>query len=169
MLHCHPPFVAVVAAACLKTLSVLLFIRQGLERYRHLKINRDLNSDFSTCPSYPQTLLTPVNMSDAQLKAAANYRTKGRMPAVVWVHPSADVIMCRSSQPRTGLSGKTSPGKQPRVVCTPLSPSFRWAYRYFYLCLIVHVLLTPSICLCCATYYYYHYRGRHAASISLSE
>lgn len=65
-------------------------------------------------PTYPRYFVLPNEklFSDKDVKAVLKYRSKGRMPAVVWAHPrhKPQVVIVRSAQPRAGISG-------PSVAC----------------------------------------------------
>ncbi len=49
----------------------------------------------------------PASMSDSDLRAAAGFRTQGRLPVLCWVHPNG-APLCRASQPMTGVTGASS-------------------------------------------------------------
>ncbi len=74
----------------------------GTKDYRLVTINKD----FSLCPSYPPTFITPSSMTDEEIKTIASYRSQGRIPAVVWIHPLTKASLSRCAQPLAGLKGK---------------------------------------------------------------
>ena len=47
--------------------------------------------------------LIVVQRSDDILKGSAKFRSKGRIPALCWVHPGNGATLHRSAQPRTGF------------------------------------------------------------------
>lgn len=65
-----------------------------------------VNEDYKFCPSYPRLLVVPNCISDNVLKHAAKFRSKLRIPAVVYRHrngPNGNVI-ARCAQPLVGLN-----------------------------------------------------------------
>eukprot|EP00164_Ancoracysta_twista_P006960 GFYU01009798.1.p1 GENE.GFYU01009798.1~~GFYU01009798.1.p1 ORF type:complete len:1076 (+),score=70.83 GFYU01009798.1:50-3277(+) len=66
------------------------------------------NIDYSICPSYPPFLVVPSSISDTALQKVAKYRSKGRIPAVVWRHKLTGAVIARSGQPAVGIQGKRS-------------------------------------------------------------
>ena len=60
-------------------------------------------------------LCVPNSMSDAQLRGAVQYRSRGRIPALSWRHPMNGAPLCRASQPMSGLRGLT--GLSMSTVC----------------------------------------------------
>ena len=67
----------------------------------------EANSDFSLSPTYPPVLATVARATDHHLATVAGFRSKGRLPALTWIHPTARTTMWRCSQPCVGISGKT--------------------------------------------------------------
>ena len=61
-----------------------------------------LNSDFSLCSTYPRHLIVPWCMSDEELQQVAAFRSRGRLPAVVWRHPGNGAHISRCAQPCVG-------------------------------------------------------------------
>ncbi|MES1907457.1 MAG: hypothetical protein MHM6MM_000569 [Cercozoa sp. M6MM] len=67
------------------------------------------NKAFGLCDTYPELLVVPADINDEQLKAASEYRSRGRLPAVVWSSPwQSGVTISRCSQPLSGLRGSTN-------------------------------------------------------------
>ena len=52
----------------------------------------------------------PAGCSDLELKRVAGYRSKGRLPVVVWTHPDSSngATISRSAQPKPGVQNKRS-------------------------------------------------------------
>lgn len=65
------------------------------------------NADYALSETYPSHIIVPRVITDEALKASAEYRSKGRLPAVVWRHPATGAVLVRCSQPRSGLTGVT--------------------------------------------------------------
>ena len=65
-------------------------------------------NSFDVCPSYPPIFVVPKSISDEEVKAVGKYRSKGRLPVLVWRHPVNGAALCRCAQPNAGLAGKKS-------------------------------------------------------------
>eukprot|EP00656_Telonema_subtile_P006800 TRINITY_DN13169_c0_g1_i5.p1 TRINITY_DN13169_c0_g1~~TRINITY_DN13169_c0_g1_i5.p1 ORF type:complete len:935 (-),score=203.74 TRINITY_DN13169_c0_g1_i5:80-2884(-) len=83
------------------------FKRQGVDD-NPLWRETSLNHDYELCPTYPHVLILPSFVSDENYEKAAQFRSKQRVPALSWHHPTSGGILCRCSQPMTGVSGKHS-------------------------------------------------------------
>ncbi|KAI0291199.1 protein-tyrosine phosphatase-like protein [Multifurca ochricompacta] len=68
----------------------------------------DINKDFTFCPSYPARLVVPTKISDSTLYYGVKYRSKGRMPALSYLHWANFGSITRSSQPMVGLTNARS-------------------------------------------------------------
>jgi hypothetical protein len=63
----------------------------------------DANKQFELCATYPTKFIVPRNISDESLKRIASFRSKGRLPAVVYRHPANNATISRCAQPMVGL------------------------------------------------------------------
>lgn len=59
--------------------------------------------------TYPALLVVPTNVSDSVLRYAGEYRSRQRIPALVYRHPINNCSITRSSQPTPGLRGNRNP------------------------------------------------------------
>lgn len=84
----------------------------GTPLYRVTEANRD----FSFIPSYPALLGTVARASDAHLASVAGFRSKGRLPALTWIHPANRTSLWRCSQPKVGISGNRCPPDEELLV-----------------------------------------------------
>lgn len=66
----------------------------------------DTNREYGFCPTYPATLVFPGRATDAFMAPVAEFRSKGRVPALTWIHPAAKTSLWRCSQPRVGMQNK---------------------------------------------------------------
>lgn len=66
----------------------------------------DINRGYNFCPSYPETFVVPKSISDSVLKHAGKFRSKQRIPVVVYKHRLGENgnIIARCSQPLVGLN-----------------------------------------------------------------
>lgn len=69
----------------------------------------EINVDYSYSPTYPPLLVVPTKISDNVLNYAGKYRSRARIPALVYRHPINNCSITRSSQPRAGFRGNRSP------------------------------------------------------------
>ena len=63
----------------------------------------EANKDFQLCTTYPTKFIVPRGISDEALKRIASFRSKGRIPAIVYRHPSNNATISRCAQPMVGL------------------------------------------------------------------
>jgi hypothetical protein len=68
----------------------------------------DWNHDYALCPTYPSALVLPTALDRESIASAASFRSKLRLPALVWIHPENAAPLCRSAQPRTGMAGNSN-------------------------------------------------------------
>eukprot|EP01114_Cavostelium_apophysatum_P019030 TRINITY_DN6005_c0_g1_i1.p1 TRINITY_DN6005_c0_g1~~TRINITY_DN6005_c0_g1_i1.p1 ORF type:complete len:927 (+),score=204.47 TRINITY_DN6005_c0_g1_i1:135-2915(+) len=66
----------------------------------------DMNKDYKYSDSYPSLMVVPSLVTDAELAAVFQFRSKGRIPALVWMNKKTGVPLVRCSQPSVGLTGK---------------------------------------------------------------
>eukprot|EP01114_Cavostelium_apophysatum_P013716 TRINITY_DN3384_c0_g1_i1.p1 TRINITY_DN3384_c0_g1~~TRINITY_DN3384_c0_g1_i1.p1 ORF type:complete len:1157 (-),score=311.11 TRINITY_DN3384_c0_g1_i1:12-3482(-) len=84
-------------------------IEEEMKRFGIADVNSgwrlcDLNDDFMLSPTYPRRLIVPSDISNQHLKNVFKFRSKGRIPAMVWKRKDSAAVICRSSQPLVGLS-----------------------------------------------------------------
>ncbi|GAA6047432.1 hypothetical protein JCM3770_001302 [Rhodotorula araucariae] len=63
-----------------------------------------INADFQFCPSYPAKIVVPAKISDTTLSYAVKYRSKSRIPGLVYLHWANLGSITRSSQPMVGIT-----------------------------------------------------------------
>ncbi|KAL0591411.1 hypothetical protein ABG067_001442 [Albugo candida] len=66
------------------------------------------NANFRLSPTYPQLLVVPSELSEEELIQSAKFRSRARLPVVIWKHPSHNCVLVRSSQPNYGMVGNRS-------------------------------------------------------------
>lgn len=83
------------------------YTRQGLimEDEKHWRVSA-VNQDYKYCLSYPNILIVPSTISDNVLKHAGKFRSKQRIPSIVYKHRSSvnGNIIARCAQPLVGLN-----------------------------------------------------------------
>lgn len=75
------------------------FARMGVSADTWQLVN---NSDWKLCASYPQRFFAPRGVIRQELEGCARFRTRGRLPALVWTQPGMGALY-RSSQPMSGI------------------------------------------------------------------
>lgn len=71
------------------------FARQGMGNRTKAWRFTDINKDYSFCPTYPAKMAVPSRISDSTLAYAYKYRSKGRIPALTYLH-WANHASCRA-------------------------------------------------------------------------
>ena len=67
-----------------------------------------LNENYLLCSTYPTFLITVAAINDNDLREAAQFRTKQRLPVLSYYYYNSRGTIWRSSQPKTGISGNRS-------------------------------------------------------------
>lgn len=84
------------------------FSRQGIsssgDGWRFTRIN----TKYEMCDTYPHILVVPATATDDDLKQVAQFRSKGRIPVLSWIHPESQATITRCAQPLVGISNKRS-------------------------------------------------------------
>lgn len=62
-----------------------------------------INEQYEVCDSYPAVWAVPAQVTDDDIKAVANYRSRGRIPVLSWIHPESQATITRCSQPLVGV------------------------------------------------------------------
>ncbi|KAL6075474.1 Carrier protein, mitochondrial [Balamuthia mandrillaris] len=77
------------------------FNRMGIpnEEWRITELNRQ----YELCDTYPRVLCIPRAITPQELITISRFRSKGRIPALCWMHPLNKAVLCRCSQPLVGL------------------------------------------------------------------
>jgi hypothetical protein len=64
--------------------------------------------DHNICETYPFLVYTHKSIADEEIEKVANFRSKKRFPALVWLSDSNKSSLWRSSQAKTGMTDKRS-------------------------------------------------------------
>jgi hypothetical protein len=80
------------------------FARMGLPgilfEYKHD------NADFKLSPTYPPLFLWPKGLNQRFLKEVCSFRSKARIPCLIWKHPKQANMLWRCAQPLPGMQKK---------------------------------------------------------------
>ncbi|KAG9510805.1 Myotubularin-related protein 2, partial [Fragariocoptes setiger] len=71
------------------------------------KITR-INENYTLCDTYPSILVVPSAASEDDLRQVAQFRSRGRIPVLSWLHPESQASLTRCAQPLVGVGGKRS-------------------------------------------------------------
>ncbi|KAF2114485.1 protein-tyrosine phosphatase-like protein [Lophiotrema nucula] len=85
----------------------------------------EINKDYKYSPTYPALLVVPTKVSDSTLRYAGPYRSRSRIPALVYRHPINNCSITRSSQPMPGIQGKRNPQDE-RLVSSIFNTNSGW-------------------------------------------
>ncbi|XP_049849806.1 myotubularin-like [Schistocerca gregaria] len=66
------------------------------------------NDGYKLCPTYPKQLWVPAGCTAELLMSASAFRSRNRLPALVYYHKSSKSVIMRSSQPAVGISRRRS-------------------------------------------------------------
>lgn len=69
----------------------------------------EVNRTYELCDTYPRLLAVPRRITDEQLVAAAQFRSRGRLPVLCWISPRNRATITRCSQPQVGITKNRSP------------------------------------------------------------
>jgi len=64
-----------------------------------------VNQNYAICDTYPPVLITPASLPDDSVAAAAEYRSRGRLPCLSYIHTNGASIT-RCAQPKSGMMQK---------------------------------------------------------------
>ena len=92
---------------------IIEFSRQGITEDNDLGLRYCyINKNFQICPTYPEFLIEPKDITDDELRQSSTYRTKGRIPIFSYYYSGNDnsgkkvtPSIWRSAQNKRGLMG----------------------------------------------------------------
>ncbi|KAF1843029.1 phosphatases II [Cucurbitaria berberidis CBS 394.84] len=85
----------------------------------------EVNVEYKYSKTYPALLVVPTKVSDSVLRYAGEYRSRQRIPALVYRHPINNCSITRSSQPTPGLRGNRNPQDE-RLVAAIFGTNRGW-------------------------------------------
>lgn len=78
--------------------------RQGLRPQEQGLLARENYGEGLLCTSYPAVLLFPVALDLSELRRVADFRARGRLPALTFYWRKGNTFLWRGAQPRPGLA-----------------------------------------------------------------
>lgn len=82
----------------------------------------NMNQDYTLCDTYPNLLFVPSAADKTVLLGSSRFRSKGRLPALTYLHPNKASI-CRCSQPLSGFSARCMEDEQMLQDITKTNPN----------------------------------------------
>ncbi|XP_058458344.1 myotubularin-related protein 8 isoform X2 [Malaya genurostris] len=101
--------------------------------YKRMRVPNDqwnlctLNQNYELCDTYPQLLYVPSEASTAMLLGSSRFRSKGRLPALTYLH-SNKASICRCSQPLSGFSARCLEDEQMLEAVRKTNPNCGFMY-----------------------------------------
>jgi myotubularin-related protein 1/2 len=87
------------------------FDRQGALEFGMWRIS-NVNDKFAISETYPRIFCVPNSVSDSDIKTAAHFRSKGRLPVLTWYDKNTGASLTRSSQPLIGINIQNKKNKE---------------------------------------------------------
>ncbi|PSN68030.1 phosphatases II [Corynespora cassiicola Philippines] len=85
----------------------------------------EINIEYKYSKTYPALIVVPSKVSDSVLRYAGEYRSRQRIPALVYRHPINNCSITRSSQPQPGIRGNRNPQDE-RLVAAIFATNRGW-------------------------------------------
>ncbi|KAG8233295.1 hypothetical protein J437_LFUL012230 [Ladona fulva] len=86
-----------------------------------------LNKEYELCDTYPRYLYVPSSASTTVLLGSSRFRSKGRLPALTYLHSNKAAI-CRCSQPLSGFSARCLEDEQMLNCVLQTNPNSKFMY-----------------------------------------
>ncbi|XP_063699904.1 myotubularin-related protein 6 isoform X2 [Culicoides brevitarsis] len=86
-----------------------------------------LNQNYELCDTYPKQIYVPALASTAMLLGSSRFRSKGRLPALTYLHPNKASIS-RCSQPLSGFSARCLEDEQLLEAVRKTNPNSNYMY-----------------------------------------
>eukprot|EP00794_Sanderia_malayensis_P007201 gene7201-8007_t len=77
-----------------------------------LWVQSKMNRDYELSSTYPPSLFVPTSATPSVITGSAQFRSKGRFPALSYYHKSTKAAICRSAQPLAGFNTRSSEDEQ---------------------------------------------------------
>ena len=87
----------------------------------------NLNQNYELCDTYPKQVYVPAETTTAMLLGSSRFRSKGRLPALTYLH-SNKASICRCSQPLSGFSARCLEDEQMLEAIRKTNPNYGYMY-----------------------------------------
>ncbi|KAF7271917.1 phosphatidylinositol-3-phosphate phosphatase isoform X1 [Rhynchophorus ferrugineus] len=87
-------------------------VYEPIAELKRMGVNNDMwkitkiNERYEICDSYPAVWAVPAQVTDDDIRAVSNFRSRARLPVLSWIHTESQATITRCSQPLVGVSGK---------------------------------------------------------------
>ncbi|XP_054736354.1 myotubularin-related protein 8 isoform X1 [Anastrepha obliqua] len=101
--------------------------------FRRMRVPNDiwtlctLNMNYELCDTYPRQIYVPQEANTAMLIGSSRFRSKGRLPALTYLH-SNKASICRCSQPLSGFSARCLEDEQMLEAIRKTNPNTDYMY-----------------------------------------
>eukprot|EP00112_Aurelia_sp_Birch-Aquarium-sp1_P025334 Seg837.12 transcript_id=Seg837.12/GoldUCD/mRNA.D3Y31 product="Myotubularin-related protein 2" protein_id=Seg837.12/GoldUCD/D3Y31 len=90
----------------------------------------EVNRDYKLCDTYPAVLGVPSSCSDEDVLKVASFRSRSRIPALSWLHPTNSASITRCSQPNNGVGGMKRNKDDEKYIQAILHANPQWHKLY---------------------------------------
>ncbi|XP_051559899.1 myotubularin-related protein 7-like isoform X2 [Myxocyprinus asiaticus] len=88
----------------------------------------EANHEYRLCDTYPSELFVPKSASPAVIVGSVKFRSRGRLPVLSYFHRDTSASICRSSQPLSGFSARSSDDEQMLLAIMKSNPVSEFMY-----------------------------------------
>ncbi|XP_028832550.1 myotubularin-related protein 7b isoform X2 [Denticeps clupeoides] len=86
------------------------------------------NSEYRVCDTYPSDLYVPKSATPSVIVGSAKFRSRGRFPVLSYYHRDNSASICRSSQPLSGFSARSTEDEQMIQAIMKSNPASEFMY-----------------------------------------
>ncbi|XP_070554043.1 phosphatidylinositol-3,5-bisphosphate 3-phosphatase MTMR6-like isoform X2 [Ptychodera flava] len=87
-----------------------------------------INKDYDICDTYPRKLYVPSSVSTHMLVGSSKFRSRGRLPALSYLHRDNGAAILRCSQPLAGFSARCMEDEQLLQAVVKANPNSNFVY-----------------------------------------
>ncbi|OWF52869.1 myotubularin-related protein 8-like isoform X2 [Mizuhopecten yessoensis] len=102
------------------------YLRMGIPN--ELWVLTSMNRDYELCDTYPRDLYVPATATTPILVGSSKFRSRGRLPALSYLHRDNQAAICRCSQPLAGFSARCVEDEQMLHAILRANPSSKFLY-----------------------------------------
>ncbi|XP_064607612.1 myotubularin-related protein 8-like isoform X2 [Liolophura sinensis] len=102
------------------------YLRMGVPNDQWVGTN--LNKEYEICDTYPRHIFVPASASTPVLVGSSKFRSRGRLPALSYLHRDNQASITRCSQPLAGFSARCMEDEQMLQAILKANPSSKYMY-----------------------------------------
>ncbi|KAK3099384.1 hypothetical protein FSP39_003635, partial [Pinctada imbricata] len=88
----------------------------------------NLNQNYELCDTYPSHIFVPTSANTPVLVGSSKFRSRGRLPALSYLHRNNQAAICRCSQPLAGFSARCVEDEQMLHSILKSNPKSKFMY-----------------------------------------